>query len=89
MSYRLVIKGSCEPTHEYLRDPSLQNGVKISLYRSFEFRHVLSHFGQGDTWVHGSYIVSITDTCDKIAKFISTHNNFFTVCLNYKYGSLL
>ena len=35
---------------------------------------VLSWFGRGDTWICGSFI---TDTYDKIAKFISTHNAMY------------
>ena len=42
-----------------------------------KFRHVLSRFGRGDTRVRGSFIVSITDTYDKIAKFISTRNAIY------------
>ena len=44
-----------------------------------EFRHVLSRLGQGDTRVPGSFIVSITDTYNKIAKFISTCNAMYGV----------
>ena len=36
-------------------------------------------FGRGDTWIRGSFIVSITDTYDKIAKFISTRNAIYGI----------
>ena len=44
----------------------------MQLNRNFEFRHVLSRFGRGEIRVCGIFVVSITDTFDKIAKFIST-----------------
>ena len=44
---------------------------------NFEFRHVLSGFGRGDTRVCGSFIVSITDTYNKIAKFILMSNAIY------------
>ena len=48
---------------------------------------MLSQFGRGDTLVRGSFIISITDTFDKIAKFISTCNATYGMCEYYKYGS--
>ena len=38
---------------------------------------MLSQFGRGDTQVRGSFIVSITDTYNKIAKPISTCNAIY------------
>ena len=57
----------------------IQKGVEMKLNRNCEFRHVLSRFGLGDTRVRGSFIVSITDTFDKIATFISTRNAMYGI----------
>ena len=47
--------------------------------------YVLSRFGRGDTRIRGSFTVSITDTYDKIAKFISTRN---AICGMFKSVSI-
>ena len=67
----------CTLAGSYLSDPSLQKGIEMQLSINFEFRHVFRRFGRGDTRVRGSFIVSITDTYDKNAKFISTRNAIY------------
>ena len=74
MSQPVNSKNALHITGSYLSDSSLQKGVEMQLNRNFEFRHVLSRFGRGVTRFRGSFIVSITDTSDEIAKFISTRN---------------
>ena len=49
----------------------------LRMRRRFARVAVLSRFGRGETRVRRSLIVSITDTYDKIAKFISTRNAMY------------